>query len=209
MPIASEIAAKLLEIKAIKLNTKTPFTWASGLLSPIYCDNRIILSHPKVRDLVKKRLVEKSAEFDDIDAIAGVAMAGIPHGMMLADALGLPFAYVRNKPKEHGRQNLIEGELHAGQNVLIVEDLISTGGSSLQVVEAVQAAGCNIAGILAIFTYGFESSTTLFEKGQYRLKTLTNYDALIVEAVRNGYVSAAETEVLQAWRKHPERFGNE
>ena len=202
MPVAAEIAENLLHIKAIKISLHQPFTWASGIVSPIYCDNRIILSHPKVRKLVKQRLVEKSAEFFDFDAVAGVAMAGIPHGMMLADALDLPFAYVRSKPKEHGRQNLIEGELHAGQSVLIIEDLISTGASSLQAVEAVVAAGCTIAGILAIFTYGFESATTLFEKGDYRLKTLTNYNALVEVASKIGYVSAEEVEMLQTWRRN-------
>ena len=150
MNIASEVAKRLLQIKAIKLSPQKPFIWASGILSPIYCDNRLVLSHIEVRDFVKQCLIEKSKDFAQFDAVAGVATAGIAHGMLLADALKLPFAYVRSKAKEHGRQNLIEGELPANSKVLVIEDLISTGGSSLQAVEAVREGGHQVVGVLAI-----------------------------------------------------------
>nr|MCU0346243.1 orotate phosphoribosyltransferase [Saprospiraceae bacterium] len=159
MNIASEVAKRLLQIKAIKLSPQKPFTWASGILSPIYCDNRLVLSHVDTRGFVKDCLVEKSKDFASFDAVAGVATAGIAHGMLLADALGLPFAYVRSKAKEHGRQNLIEGELPENAKVLVVEDLISTGGSSLQAVESVRQAGYKVVGVLAIFSYNFDKAT--------------------------------------------------
>lgn len=200
MNIASEIAKRLLQIKAIKLSPQKPFTWASGILSPIYCDNRIVLSHPGVRDFVKQCLIEKSKDFGNFTAVAGVATAGIAHGMLLADALGLPFAYVRSKAKEHGRQNLIEGELPAGSEVLVVEDLISTGGSSLVAVEAVRQEGLKVAGVLAIFSYNFEKAVKSFENANCHLETLSNYDVLIREALASKYINLIDLDMLTTWR---------
>jgi len=201
MNIASEVAQRLLQIKAIKLSPQKPFTWASGVLSPIYCDNRLVLSHPEIRDFVKQCLVEKSKDFGGFDAVAGVATAGIAHGMLLADALKLPFAYVRSKPKEHGRQNLIEGELPAGSKVLVIEDLISTGGSSLQAVEAVREAGLQVVGVLAIFSYHFEKAAKAFQNAGCKLETLSNYDVLIREALAIKYINLNDVDLLTTWRK--------
>ncbi len=201
MNIASEVAQRLLQIKAIKLSPQKPFTWASGILSPIYCDNRLVLSHPETRDFVKQCLIEKSKDFGKFDAVAGVATAGIAHGMLLADALKLPYAYVRSKPKEHGRQNLIEGELPPNSKVLVVEDLISTGGSSLQAVEAVRECGHNVAGVLAIFSYNFEKATIAFENAGCQLETLSNYDILLREALAIKYINLNDVDLLTTWRK--------
>ncbi len=201
MNIASEVAQRLLQIKAIKLSPQKPFTWASGILSPIYCDNRLVLSHPVVRDFVKQCLIEKAKDFADFDAITGVATAGIAHGMLLADALRLPYAYVRSKPKEHGRQNLIEGELPAKSKVLVVEDLISTGGSSLQAVEAVRESGHEVVGVLAIFSYNFDKATRAFEKASCQLETLSNYDILLREALSIKYINLNDVDMLTTWRK--------
>jgi orotate phosphoribosyltransferase len=200
MNISSEVAKRLLQIKAIKLSPQKPFTWASGILSPIYCDNRIVLSHPEVRDFIKNCLVEKSKDFGNFDAVAGVATAGIAHGMLLADALGLPYAYIRSKPKEHGRQNLIEGELQEGAKVLVVEDLISTGGSSLAAVEAVRRTGCEVAGVLAIFTYNFDKANRAFKEADCPLETLSNYDILIREALAIKYINLIDVDMLTTWR---------
>ncbi len=200
MNIAAEIAKRLLQIKAIKLSPQKPFTWASGILSPIYCDNRIVLSHPEVRDFVKKCLIEKSKDFSNFDAVAGVATAGIAHGMLLADSLGVPFAYVRSKAKGHGRQNLIEGELPKGAKVLVVEDLISTGGSSLAAVEAVREEGLEVVGVLAIFSYNFEKAIQAFEKANCPLETLSNYDVLVREALAIKYVNLIDVDMLTTWR---------
>lgn len=201
MNIASEVAQRLLQIKAIKLSPQKPFTWASGILSPIYCDNRLVLSHPETRDFVKQCLIEKSKDFGKFDAVAGVATAGIAHGMLLADALKLPYAYVRSKPKEHGRQNLIEGELRPNSKVLVVEDLISTGGSSLQAVEAVRASGHEVVGVLAIFSYNFEKAMTAFENAGCHLETLSNYDILLREALSIKYINLNDVDLLTTWRK--------
>ncbi|GAB4499528.1 MAG: orotate phosphoribosyltransferase [Saprospiraceae bacterium] len=203
----SEVARNLLEIKAVKLSPRDPFTWASGLLSPIYCDNRVALSHPKVRTFLKNCLAEKSALFGDFDVVAGVATAGIPHGVLLADVLEKPFVYVRSSAKEHGRRNQIEGELHAGQSVLVIEDLISTGGSSLLAVDALREAGAEVVGVLAIFQYGFEKAHTAFTKEQVKFQTLTNYDALVQEAVRTGYVTEEDLKTLKKWRENPDGWG--
>ncbi|MCF8244937.1 MAG: orotate phosphoribosyltransferase [Saprospiraceae bacterium] len=201
MNIASEVAQRLLQIKAIKLSPQKPFTWASGILSPIYCDNRLVLSHPEVRDLVKQCLIEKAKDFGKFDSVAGVATAGIAHGMLLADALNLPFAYVRSKPKEHGRQNLIEGELPAKSKVLVVEDLISTGGSSLQAVDAVRASGHEVVGVLAIFSYNFEKAIRAFESAGCQLETLSNYDILLREALSIKYINLNDVDMLTTWRQ--------
>lgn len=200
MNIASEVAKRLLQIKAIKLSPQKPFTWASGIQSPIYCDNRIVLSHPDVRDYIKQCLVEKSKDFGTFGAVAGVATAGIAHGMLLADVLKLPYAYVRSKPKEHGRQNLIEGDLPSGARVLVVEDLISTGGSSLAAVQGVRDAGCEVAGVLAIFTYNFDKANQAFKSADCKLETLSNYDVLIREALAVKYINLIDVDILTTWR---------
>lgn len=203
----AEVAHNLLEIKAVKLSPRDPFTWASGMLSPIYCDNRIALSHPGVRTYLKNCLVEKSAIFGDIDVLAGVATAGIPHGVLLADALNKPFVYVRSSAKDHGRRNLIEGQLESGSRVLVVEDLISTGGSCLQAVDALLDAGAEVVGVLAIFQYGFAKAQTAFAEKKIHFQTLTNYDSLIQEAARTGYVTEEDLGILKKWRENPEGWG--
>lgn len=200
MNLASEVAKKLLQIKAIKLSPQNPFTWASGIQSPIYCDNRIVLSYPEVRDYVKAGLVEKSKEFGEFEVVAGVATAGIAHGMLLADALNKPFIYVRSSAKGHGRQNLIEGELKKGQSVLVVEDLISTGGSSIKAIEALRENVANVVGCLAIFTYGFHKATAAFDAALTKYDTLSNYDALIEEAIKSDYINQEDMHYLVNWR---------
>jgi len=203
----SEVARNLLEIKAVKLSPNKPFTWASGMLSPIYCDNRVALSHPKVRTLLKNCLAEKSREFATFDVVAGVATAGIPHGALLADVLEKPFVYVRNSAKDHGRRNQIEGELKAGQRVLVVEDLISTGGSCLLAVDALREVDAEVVGVLAIFQYGFAKADTAFAEKGIVFQTLTNYDTLVQEAVRTGYVSETDLNTLKKWRENPDAWG--
>ena len=201
MNIAAEVAKSLLQIKAIKLSPQSPFTWASGIQSPIYCDNRIVLSHPDVRNFIKQCLAEQSRAFAPFQVVAGVATAGIAHGALLADALGLPFVYVRGEAKSHGRQNRIEGELQGNEQVLVVEDLISTGGSSLRAVETLRELGCEVQGVLAIFTYGFESAEQAFGKAQCPFDTLTNYDVLIGEALKSHYISDEDLQQLLSWRE--------
>jgi orotate phosphoribosyltransferase len=199
-----KLAEYLLQIKAIQLNTQNPFTWASGWKSPVYCDNRKLLSYPDIRNFVKDGLVRLVDEyFPHTECIAGVATAGIPHGAILADALGLPFIYVRSKPKEHGLTNTIEGDLRHGERVLVVEDTISTGGSSLKAVDDLRAAGAEVSGMIAIYKYGFESAHQRFEDAGVVLKTLTNYEFLLRAAVQSGYVTKDELETLNAWRINP------
>ncbi len=205
--LESEVARSLLEIKAVKLSPQQPFTWASGLLSPIYCDNRVALSHPVVRTFLKNCLAEKSRGFGTFDVVAGVATAGIPHGALLADVLEKPFVYVRSSAKDHGRRNQIEGELKSGQRVLVVEDLISTGGSCLLAVDALREAGAEVAGVLAIFQYGFSKADIAFAEKGVDFQTLTNYDALVEEAARTGYVSESDLNTLKKWRENPEAWG--
>jgi orotate phosphoribosyltransferase len=204
---STAIARHLLDIKAVKLSPNEPFTWASGMLSPIYCDNRIALSHPTVRDEIKHAMAALAAQFAPFDVVAGVATAGIPHGALVADLLAKPFAYVRSSAKEHGRRNQIEGELHAGQRVLVIEDLISTGGSSLLAVDAIQAAGAEVVGVLAIFQYGFPKADAAFAEKNIPFESITNYEDLVAEAVKQGYVSEGDQAILQAWRKSPEQWG--
>ncbi len=201
--IAVETARSLLQIKAIKLSPQKPFTWASGLKSPIYCDNRLVLSHPEIRRFIIDSFEEKAKAMAPFDLIAGVATAGIAHGALLADRLNMPFVYVRAKAKEHGRQNLIEGEINGNERVLVIEDLISTGGSSVSAVEALKEAGCAIAGALAIFSYGFEAATSAFAQAACPLDTLSNYETLIAEAARSGYVNESDLELLKSWRINP------
>jgi len=208
MDIPAEVASRLLQIKAIKLSPQNPFTWASGLRSPIYCDNRLILSHPEVRRFVVSCFVELSGPFRPFDAIAGVATAGIAHGVLLAQQLDLPFAYVRDKAKGHGRQNQIEGELTPGARVLVVEDLISTGGSSLAAVEALRSAGYQVIGALAVFTYEFEKAAAAFANAECPVNTLSGYSVLIEQARIQGYIEANDMATLGDWRRNPEGWSN-
>ncbi len=201
-----ELAENLLQIKAIRLNPQKPFQWASGILSPIYCDNRWVLSFPEVRNMVKKGLLELSKEFE-FDAIGGVATAGIPHGAILADALNKPFFYVRSKKKEHGRQNQIEGYLPERARVLMIEDLISTGGSSLKAVEAVRKNGCRVEAVLALFSYGFTEAENNFKNAQCEFRTITHYHALLTTAKEMGYLNEEEKKLLEEWRKDPQQWG--
>lgn len=197
------IAQKLLQINAIKLNPQSPFTWASGIKSPIYCDNRITLSNPETRTLIKEGLKTIAEGIDGLNHISGVATAGIAHGALLADAMDLPFSYVRSSPKKHGRQNQIEGDIQEGSNILVVEDLISTGGSSIEAVEVLRSNGYNVLGVAAIFTYQFDKARENFEKAKCPFYTLSNYSTLISEALTSSYISEAEAETLQAWNTNP------
>ena len=197
-------AAKLLNIKAIKLQPNNPFTWASGWKSPFYCDNRKTLSYPELRSFVKVEITRIVMErFPEVDAIAGVATGAIPQGALVADALNLPFVYVRSKPKDHGLENLIEGELKPGMKVVVIEDLISTGGSSLKAVEAIRQNGCEVIGMVAAYTYGFAQAEQAFKEAKVTLVTLTNYEAVVAEALRIGYIAEGDIELLNDWRKDP------
>ena len=203
--VAREVAEYLLEIKAVVLNPSQPFTWTSGIKSPIYCDNRKTLSFPKVRTFIKTSFADIiTDEFKKAEVIAGVATAGIPHGALVADVLNLPFVYVRDKPKGHGLENQIEGKLEKGQKVLVIEDLISTGGSSLKAVEALREAGAEVLGLGAIFTYGFEKSVKAFEAANCKFFTLSNYEILLDKAIEDNYIKLAEKEELIRWYKDPQ-----
>jgi orotate phosphoribosyltransferase len=204
--IALSVAQQLLQIKAIKLSPQNPFTWASGMRSPIYCDNRVALSHPAVRNLLIKGFQEASGVFGPVDVVAGVATAGIPHGAILADKLGLPFVYVREKAKSHGRQNQIEGELSPGARVLVIEDLISTGGSSLKAVEALREAGAVVAGVLAVFTYGLPASEHAFSEAQCPHLALSDFETLLKAAIEAHYLNAESLDTLSAWSKSPQAW---
>ncbi|MEG0949164.1 MAG: orotate phosphoribosyltransferase [Bacteroidales bacterium] len=198
------VAEKLLAIKALKLQPNNPFTWASGWKSPIYCDNRKTLSYPDVRSLIKIELCRTILEsFQGIDAVAGVATGAIAQGALVADALGLPFVYVRSAPKDHGLENLIEGDLRPGQRVVVIEDLISTGGSSLKAVEAIRKNGCEVVGMVAIFSYLFPVAQQKFEEADVRLITLSNYEAVLEEAVATNFIRPEDMETLKEWRKDP------
>ncbi len=194
--VESIFAAKLLGVKAIKLQPSNPFTWASGWKSPFYCDNRKTLSFPDLRTFVKVELTRLVMEqFPEAEGVAGVATG--------ADALSLPFAYVRSKPKDHGMENLIEGELNKGMKVVVVEDLISTGGSSLKAVEALRKAGSEVVGMVASYTYGFPVAEEAFKAAGVKLLTLTNYEAVVAEALKTGYIKENDIETLNLWRKDP------
>ncbi len=198
------VADKLLKIKAVKLQPANPFTWASGWKSPIYCDNRKTLSHPAIRNFIKLELARIIFEkYENVDAIAGVATGAIAQGAMVADELNLPFVYIRATPKDHGLENLIEGDLKPGSKVVVIEDLISTGGSSLKAVEAIRNAGCDVLGMVAIFTYGFSISEEKFKESKVELTTLCHYDAILDEALKIDYIDQSEIAILQRWRKDP------
>lgn len=203
MSSSGAIAKKLLQINAIKLSPQKPFTWASGLRSPIYCDNRIALSYPEVRSFIIDQFVKKAQHISGFNLVAGVATAGIPHGALLADRLGLPFVYVRSKAKAHGRQNQIEGFIPPNSKALVIEDLISTGGSCLKATEALVAAGCPISSVLAIFTYGFDQATAAFSAAGIPFDTLCHYRDLLEVALETEYIDKNQLETLKKWRKDP------
>ncbi|MEM9858190.1 MAG: orotate phosphoribosyltransferase [Bacteroidota bacterium] len=202
------IAAKLLDIGAIKLSVEKPFTWSSGWKSPIYCDNRLSLSYPELRTLIKTALSQAiRKEFPEAEAIAGVATAGIPQGALVADEMGLPFLYVRSKPKGHGMENLIEGKIDLDQKVVVVEDLISTGGSSLKAAAALQKAEAKVLGMAAIFTYGFDLASENFKAAEIPIFCLSNYEYLIKVALEREYIKEDQQETLRSWRADPAAWG--
>jgi len=205
---AKKIAEYLLQIKAIKLQPSNPFTWASGWKSPIYCDNRKTLSFPEVRSFIRDSFVSLlKSSYPEAELIAGVATGAISHGALVADKLELPFVYVRSGAKEHGLGNRIEGYFTSGQKVVVIEDLISTGGSSLNAVRALRDAGCNVLGMAAIFTYEFKRASDAFSAENVTLNTLSNYSALIETALNTGYITVADLETLKLWRVDPAKWG--
>ena len=205
--IERNVAQTLLQIKAIKLSPANYFTWASGWHSPIYCDNRKILSFPEARKLVYESFAEVIAEkYPEVEVVAGVATGAIAHGVLAAEKMGKPFIYVRSAPKSHGLENQVEGDVKPGAKVVVIEDLVSTGGSSLAAVEALRKAGCEVLGMVAIFTYGFPVAVENFEKSGVKLDTLSNYGAMIALAAEEGYVKEEELETLQEWRKNPSQW---
>jgi orotate phosphoribosyltransferase len=206
--IAKKTAEYLLQIKAIKLQPSNPFTWASGWKSPIYCDNRKTLSFPKVRSYIRDSFAAVVNEYyPEAELIAGVATGAIAHGALVAEKLELPFVYVRSEAKEHGLGNQIEGFFEPGQKVVVIEDLISTGGSSLNAVKALRDAGCDVVGMAAVFTYEFSKAADGFAAANCRLHTLSNYSTLILTAVETGYITEKDVETLKQWRKDPANWG--
>ncbi|MGN7204899.1 orotate phosphoribosyltransferase [Pedobacter sp. SAFR-022] len=206
--IELKVAEFLLQIKAIKLQPNNPFTWASGWKSPIYCDNRVTLSHPSIRTYIRQKLTQLvQEEYGSVDLIVGVATAGIPQGALVAQELGLPFAYVRAKAKEHGTGSLIEGEIVEGQRAVLVEDLISTGKSSLAAVAALRDAGLSVAGLVSIFTYGFDVADENFAAAKCRYSSLSNYNALIEYASEHSFIASSDIELLRKWRENPAEWG--
>lgn len=206
--IALKTAEFLLQIKAIKLNPQQPFTWASGWKSPIYCDNRKTLSYPKIRNYLRQQMTSYiQEEWSNVDVIAGVATGGIALGVLVAQELGLPFVYVRTQSKAHGLENKVEGVIEPGQTVVVIEDLISTGGSSLKAVETLRDVGAKVKGMLAIFTYGFQVAIDAFEKADCSVFTLSDYNMMIEKALSEKYVNETEAEMLSKWRLSPETWG--
>jgi len=208
--LEKQVADKLLKIKAVKLQPHNPFTWASGWKSPIYCDNRKTLSYPQIRTYIKlqiARIIEEN--YPDAEVIAGVATGAIAQGVLVADLLGLPFIYIRPTPKDHGLENLIEGDLRPKQKVVVIEDLISTGGSSLKAVEAIRKDGSEVLGMVAIFSYGFPVATEKFKAAKVKLTTLCNYDAVLAEALSTNYISEDDIETLHEWRMNPAEWKRE
>ena len=205
--VETAFAEQLLDVKAIKLQPEEPFTWASGWKSPFYCDNRKTLSYPALRTFVKENLAKMiKTNFPEATAVAGVATGAIAQGALVSDELGLPFCYVRSKAKDHGMGNLIEGTLPEGSKVVVVEDLISTGGSSLKAVEALRAAGFTIVGMVAAYTYGFPIAEEAFANAQVKLVTLTDYEHVVSKAVEIGYIGNEDVETLNRWRKDPAHY---
>lgn len=206
--IDKKLAKSLMDIKAVLLRPQEPFTWASGWHSPIYCDNRRILSHPELRAQVAHWLADKAMElYPEAEVVAGVATGAIAHGVLAADRMQKPFVYVRPKPKDHGTGSQIEGELAPGKKVVVIEDLISTGMSSLAAVKALRDAGAQVLGMVAIFTYGFDLAAQRFEEDKVRLDTLSNYSALVDVASETGYISSAAKSLLHEWRENPSEWG--
>ena len=204
---AKKTAEFLLQIKAIKLQPSKPFSWASGWKSPIYCDNRITLSHHATRTYIREQLADAVVErFGKPDVIAGVATGAIAHGILVAQELGLPFVYVRPEPKKHGRKNQIEGFIEPGQNVVVIEDLISTGGSSLKAVKALEEVGCTVLGMAAIFTYSLQLADDNFKDAKCDLITLSDYSSLVDQAIDTGYISDQEIDALKKWREAPDKW---
>ncbi len=204
---AGKVAQMLLQIEAIKLRANNPFTWSSGWKSPIYCDNRLSLSFPDIRTAIKEGLVQVIREnFAAAEAIAGVATAGIPQGALVAEAMQLPFAYVRPKPKDHGMENLIEGRVSKGQKVVVIEDLVSTGGSSLKAVEALRKEGAHVLGMVSIFNYGFDIATRNFHDADVSLVSLSDFSHLLTTAVENNYISESDLVSLKSWRVDPSNW---
>jgi orotate phosphoribosyltransferase len=206
--IKRQVAGYLLQSKAIILEPTKPFTWASGWRSPIYCDNRVTLSYPEIRDFIKESFVGVIRErYPSSEVIAGVATGAIAQGALVADAMNLPFIYVRSSAKEHGRQNMVEGRINPGQKVVVIEDLVSTGGSSLKAVEALRGAGAEVTGMVAIFSYGFQKAHDNFRKADVVLTTLTDYHTLVEKALETGDIRQDQVEMLQEWRKNPDSWG--
>jgi len=206
--IARNVASYLLQINAIKLSPQNPFTWASGIKSPIYCDNRLILSYPDVRTKIKKALQSACTQFGDYDLVAGVATSGIPFASLLSDATHEPMVYVRNKAKGHGTQRMTEGKFEPGQKVLVIEDLISTGGSCLRAVDNLRADGLEVVGVLAIFSYGFDEAAENFVKHNCSFTTLSTFPVLLEEAVESNYIKAEELATIKKWRENPKLWLN-
>jgi orotate phosphoribosyltransferase len=207
MSTSQSIAQYLLQSKAVKLEPSKPFTWASGWKSPIYCDNRITLSYPDIRNAIRDAFVETiKLHYRDVEVIAGVATGAIAQGALVAEAMNLPFIYIRSAPKKHGMENLIEGIVKPGQKVVVVEDLVSTGGSSLQAIEALRKADAEVLGMVAIFTYGFATAEENFKAGNCKLVTLTNYMELLDLALHTGYINADQLEILKEWSKSPDKW---
>ncbi len=205
--IAKQIAKSLLQINAIILQPDNPFKWASGWKSPIYCDNRKTLSYPEIRNFIKKGIADIIRNhYKSANVIAGVATAGIPHGVLVAEELGLPFIYVRSKPKEHGKRNLIEGVFEKGQSVILVEDLISTGKSSLEAAEAINKNGMQTKGIASIFTYGFDIASKNFEKTNFEYVALCDYNTLLTQAIKQGYINKVDFSLLKGWNNNPSNW---
>jgi orotate phosphoribosyltransferase len=204
-----QIASYLLEVGAVKLSIDEPFQWSSGWKSPIYCDNRLTLSFPNVRNIIKSALKETvKSKFPNTEAIAGVATAGIPMGVLVANELNLPFMYVRSSPKKHGLENLVEGKIVQGQRITVIEDLISTGKSSLSAVAALEEVGCKVVGLAAIFTYDFPVVDRSFEQKEVPYYCLSDYNLLLEEALEEGYIRESDLENVKEWRKDPENWGN-
>lgn len=206
--LSMQVAKSLLEIGAVALRTQQPFTWTSGIKSPIYCDNRLTMSYPQIREQIAEGFVALiKAHYPQAELIAGTATAGIPHAAWVAQKMNLPMIYIRDKAKGHGKENKIEGELKPNQQAVVIEDLISTGGSSLKAAMAVNEAGGNALGVAAIFTYELDKAAQAFERQSIPLHTLSNYSALINAALEMGHINKADVELLQSWRNNPEQFG--